>query len=81
VNSIILLIILNKMVFLLRYGYALLYFTGNAHFNRSMRLWARKKGYSLSDHSLVPVLRIKNEKVSSGQNIPCYTEEDVFKAL
>lgn len=57
---------LKKTNYNKRYGYALLYFTGNAHFNRSMRLWARKKGYSLSDHSLVPVVRVKNEKVSEG---------------
>eukprot|EP01128_Nolandella_sp_AFSM9_P012784 TRINITY_DN9612_c0_g1_i1.p1 TRINITY_DN9612_c0_g1~~TRINITY_DN9612_c0_g1_i1.p1 ORF type:complete len:645 (-),score=84.38 TRINITY_DN9612_c0_g1_i1:17-1951(-) len=35
------------------WGPALLYFTGSGHFNRSMRLWARKNGYSLSEHSLV----------------------------
>jgi DNA polymerase/3'-5' exonuclease PolX len=33
--------------------YASLYFTGNGHFNRSMRLWAtRKFNYRLSDHGL-----------------------------
>jgi DNA polymerase lambda len=33
--------------------FASLYFTGNGHFNRSMRLWAtRKHGYKLSDHGL-----------------------------
>jgi DNA polymerase/3'-5' exonuclease PolX len=44
--------------------YAALYFTGNGHFNRSMRLWAtRKFKYQLSDHGLIdkdsrkPVLR------------------------
>jgi DNA polymerase lambda len=35
-----------------QYGAALLYFTGNAHFNRSMRLYARKKGYSLNQRGL-----------------------------
>ena len=33
--------------------FALLYFTGSAHFNRSMRLWARRNNYSLSERSLV----------------------------
>ena len=33
--------------------WASLYFTGNGYFNRSMRLWARRKyGYTLSDHGL-----------------------------
>jgi len=32
-----------------QYGFALLYFTGSGQFNRSMRLFAQKKGYSLSD--------------------------------
>ena len=46
-----------------------------------MRLFARKKGFSLSDHGLYPVARVKNEKIWSGNNIPCYTEEDVFNVL
>ena len=33
--------------------YALLYFTGSDHFNRSMRHYAKKRGYSLSDHGIV----------------------------
>ena len=64
-----------------QFGYAVLYFTGSDYFNRSMRLWARKLGYTLSDHGLYPALRHKNEKVWTGQNISCYTEEEVFKVL
>jgi len=37
------------------YGFGVLYFTGNQQYNRSMRLFARKKGYSLSDRGLVLV--------------------------
>ena len=37
-----------------QYGYAILYFTGSDYFNRSMRLFADKKGYTLSDHGMVP---------------------------
>eukprot|EP01035_Chromulina_nebulosa_P020141 gene20141-26150_t len=31
------------------FPFALLYFTGSDHFNRSMRLYASKQGYSLND--------------------------------
>ena len=64
-----------------QYGFALLYFTGSGNFNRSMRLFAQKKGYSLSDYGLTPVLRVKGETVAEFESIPCPTEEDVFKAL
>lgn len=65
-----------------QFGYAVLYFTGSDHFNRSMRLYAQKKGYSLSDHGLYPTLRsTRNKKVWQGEVIPCYCEEDVFKIL
>ncbi|EGR33773.1 DNA-directed polymerase lambda, putative, partial [Ichthyophthirius multifiliis] len=64
------------------YGFALIYFTGSDYFNRSMRLFARKKGFSLSDNGLFPVQRCPNKvKVVSGETICCYTEKDVFDAL
>jgi DNA polymerase lambda len=59
----------------------LLYFTGSDYFNRSMRLFAEKKGFTLSDHGLARVGKAKGEKVAKGMGIPCETEEDVFKAL
>ena len=64
----------------------MLYFTGSAHFNRSMRLFASKKGYSLSDEGLHPVVRgvvskSKNAKVAVGYGIPCQSEEEIFAAL
>ena len=71
-----------------KFGFALLYFTGSDYFNRSMRTFAEKKGYSLSEHGLVP-LNAKGEKPSltKGEKnpykmtIPCHTEEEVFIAL
>lgn len=56
---------------------ALLSFTGSGHFNRSMRLWARKNGYSLSDHSIVK----RFTEDLTGDPIPVQTEEDIFKVL
>lgn len=64
-----------------QFGFALLYFTGSDHFNRSMRLFARKKGLSLSDHGLNQVIRVKNESVWEGETVIAFTEEDVFRAL
>lgn len=40
-----------------QYGFAILYFTGSDYFNRSMRLFAEQKGFTLSDHGLAPVAK------------------------
>ena len=66
-----------------QYGYAILYFTGSDYFNRSMRLFADKKGYTLSDHGMVPNSKASTsgQKLSKGIGIPCQTEEEVFKFL
>lgn len=56
---------------------ALLYFTGSGHFNRSMRLWARKNGYQLSDHHLVR--RFTDDLL--GDPIAVKSEQDIFRAL
>ncbi len=62
---------------------ALLYFTGSAHFNRSMRLLATKMGMSLSEHSLVAnVARGKDrQKLNEGEVVPTPEEKDVFQRL
>ncbi len=59
---------------------ALMYFTGSAHFNRSMRLLALKMGMSLSEHGLVfNVVRHSKEKLNEGAPLPTPTEESIFE--
>jgi len=61
---------------------ALMYFTGSAHFNRSMRLLASKMGMSLSEHALTTnVVRHKREKINEGAALSTPTEESIFEAL
>nr|XP_048295074.1 DNA polymerase lambda isoform X3 [Myodes glareolus] len=62
---------------------ALLYFTGSAHFNRSMRALAKTKGMSLSEHALsaAVVRNSQGVKVGPGRVLPTPTERDVFKLL
>jgi DNA polymerase/3'-5' exonuclease PolX len=58
--------------------FALLYFTGSGHFNRSMRFWAGKRGYSLSQHGL----RVNYGNDNKGPYIAgITTEKQVFEAL
>ncbi|XP_024411481.3 DNA polymerase lambda isoform X6 [Desmodus rotundus] len=62
---------------------ALLYFTGSAYFNRSMRALAKTKGMSLSERALsTAVVRdTRGLKVGSGRVLPTPTEKDVFRLL
>ena len=61
---------------------AQMYFTGSAHFNRSMRLLAIKKGMSLSEHALRKnVIRDGKEKLGIGDIVPTPTEESIFENL
>lgn len=58
--------------------FALLYFTGSGHFNRSMRFWAGKRGYSLSQHGL----RVNYGNDNKGPYIAgISTELQIFQAL
>jgi hypothetical protein len=67
-----------------QYPFALLAFTGNAHFNRSLRFWAKKIGYSLSDHGIKvrPKAEPVRQKCALTTPLPlpdvCYTEADVL---
>ncbi|XP_010134245.1 PREDICTED: DNA polymerase lambda [Buceros rhinoceros silvestris] len=62
---------------------ALLYFTGSAHFNRSMRALAKTKGMSLSEHALssAVVRGPGGVRLASGHTLPTPTERDVFLHL
>ncbi|KAN0067709.1 hypothetical protein V8E54_014274 [Elaphomyces granulatus] len=64
-------------------GAALLYFTGNDIFNRSMRLLARKKGMCLNQHGLYKdVMRGSNQvKISRGSLFESRDEKRIFEIL
>lgn len=64
-------------------GAALLYFTGNDIFNRSMRLLASKKGMRLNQHGLYSgVIRGKNrEKLNEGTLVEGRDEKRIFEIL
>ncbi|XP_067951035.1 DNA polymerase lambda-like isoform X2 [Watersipora subatra] len=65
-----------------QYGCCLVYFTGSAHFNRSMRLLADKMGMSLTEHALYKnVIRGPVKIVHHGVIVETPTEESVFDYL
>lgn len=57
------------------YAFGILYFTGSKDFNVAMRIYAQKKGYSLSEHGLAPV--------RAGVPVvpPMKSEKDIFDFL
>jgi len=63
--------------------WALLYFTGSGHFNRSMRHYASKLGFSLSDKGLAHALGRRDKRIKGDRKeTPHVTSEaDVFKML
>ncbi|KAK3310618.1 uncharacterized protein B0T15DRAFT_518954 [Chaetomium strumarium] len=65
------------------YGAALIYFTGNDIFNRSMRLLASKRGMRLNQRGLYKkVVRGKNRvKVTEGQLVEGRDERRIFELL
>merc|ERR1712048_1520726 len=65
------------------FAFAILAFTGSDHFNRSMRYYAKQKGFTLSDTHLCPAVRHGRERVFTfdKQSVKCETERDIFKAL
>ena len=64
------------------WAFAKLYFTGSDWFNRSMRLWCKKIGWTLSDMGLsIAFRRNLSSKVFTGNSIKCETEEQIFEAL
>uniref|UniRef100_A0A8C8MLW8 DNA polymerase n=1 Tax=Oncorhynchus tshawytscha TaxID=74940 RepID=A0A8C8MLW8_ONCTS len=61
---------------------SLMYFTGSAHFNRSMRALAKAHVFCLSEHSLnSDMLRQGSLKVYGGTPRPTLTEKDFFTHL
>ena len=63
-------------------GAAILYFTGNDIFNRSMRLLARKKGMALNQRGLyTDVLRSAGVKINPGRLLEAHDERRIFAAL
>jgi len=64
-----------------QFAFALLYFTGSDLFNRSMRLWTRKHGLTLSDQGLCNATHVGRERVAKSKSARCLTEHEIFAAL
>mmetsp|Transcript_31687 Transcript_31687/g.59083 ORF Transcript_31687/g.59083 Transcript_31687/m.59083 type:complete len:140 (-) Transcript_31687:103-522(-) len=68
--------------------FQLLHFSSGKEFNQAIRTAAMNKGYSLSEHGLVPVRQVLgnrtkggNKREACGAPIHCENERDIFKAL
>lgn len=66
-----------------QWGAALIYFTGNNVFNRSIRLYANRQGYTLNDKGLFkgPTRDARGVKQSEGRLVASKTEEEIFEVL
>lgn len=66
-------------------AFAQLYFTGNAYFNRSMRLYSKIIGHSLSDRGLIKTQRKyiggKYQVLAKKTSLPATTEADMFRLM
>ncbi|KAF1795355.1 DNA polymerase beta, thumb domain [Phytophthora cactorum] len=63
------------------FGFAMLYFTGSDHFNRSMRLFANKNGWSLSDLDVFIALGLEYKDPTERNCFDIkFIEEDEAKA-
>lgn len=63
------------------FPFAIMYFTGSDHFNRSMRHYAKKQGWTLSDHGLCPAVRAAGVRIHKGKSVFCRNEEAIFDAM
>lgn len=64
------------------YACALVYFTGSAHFNRSLRHLAGRMNMSLNEHALCTgVIRSRGTKLNAGTPLHTPTEKSVFDHL
>eukprot|EP01039_Chlorochromonas_danica_P010650 gene10650-11809_t len=63
--------------------FAILYFTGSDHFNRSMRLFAKRRGFQLTDRHLLYREKIRRfpYPYTIGQHFNCASEEEIFEVL
>ena len=62
-------------------AFALLFLTGSAMFNRSMRHRARDLGMTLSDHGLRPARRQQRQRLWVGPSLGAENEQEIFQAL
>jgi DNA polymerase lambda len=64
------------------YAPALIYFTGSAHFTRSIYARAKSMGMRLNQHGLrANVVRAGGTAINAGQSIDTPTEQSIFDAL
>lgn len=63
------------------FPFALLYFTGSDHFNRSMRYFSKTKGWTLSDAGLAKAVRYRGSRVCQTRSVFAVCEKDIFDVM